>query len=158
MTRTARRLLSFGVMLAGLAADAAGADEYQFETSDYWCAKLDGIMQGNTCSATYVPDSNPCDKFERLNPDDAKMMQTIGQVRQSSVCISDTVNEAKSHTLRLRADLMGYVSAGRDETVNDPTSPNSGDMVSRAQNGSAPYWPLASYYLYQCVVDVCESK
>ena len=115
-------------------------------------------MSGAKCQAEYVADSGACEKFEQLEPDDADMRRTIDEVRSSEVCIGETVDQAKSNTLRLRTNLMGYVTAGRDESVNDPTSPESSDIIARAKNGGAPYWPLVSYYLYQCVVEVCESK
>jgi hypothetical protein len=143
-------------------APAIRADDgklYSFPVSSaYWCTKLAGTLSGETCSARYTADSRSCSKFERLQPDDAAMRQTIADIKSTSVCLGDTVEQAKSNTLRLRADLMGYVTAGRDESVNDPVSPNSEGIVERAQNGGAPYWPLVQYYLYQCVVEVCEAK
>jgi hypothetical protein len=137
---------------------AHGQEQFAFETSPYWCDKLGGTMSGDTCTAPYVADSDACGKFERLNPDDAALRQSLEQIRQASICLSDTVASAKANSLRLRADLMGYVSAGNDETVNDPTSTRSGDIVDRANRGAAPYWPLVSYYLHQCVVETCEAK
>jgi hypothetical protein len=157
-------LANQGIACAALALSLAwpGAVEaqqaYSFETSPYWCDKLGGSANGSTCTAVYSPDNQACDKFARLNPDDAAMQQALEEIRQASVCLRDRVDTAKMNSLRLRADLMGYVSMGHDETVNDPISPNSGDMVSRASQGSTPYWPLASYYLHQCVVEVCEAK
>lgn len=82
------------------------------------------------------------------------MKQALNEVRNADVCLLRTVQEAKAHTLKLRADLMGYVSAGLDERRNDPIS----NPAFRAREGSATYWPYVAYLLYQCVVQTCTGK
>lgn len=144
------------VIVAGF--QPSHAQTVTFETSPYWCDRLGGSHDGASCSAEYVRDQQPCEKFEELQPDDESMRGTIEEMRNTDLCLADVVDAAKANTLRLRADLMGYVTAGSNEYVNDPVSPDASDIVERAKNGGAPFWPLASYYLYQCVVDICESK
>jgi hypothetical protein len=161
MIRTVARRIHWGIwiFLASVSFPlSVSAENFSVQTSSYWCDRLGGSFSGDTCDAPYVADSGACDKFEQLQPDDPQMKQTLEEVRASGVCIGDTVDQAKTNSLRLRADLMGYVTAGGNENVNDPTHPDSAGIIERAQNGGAPYWPLVSYYLYQCVVEVCEAK
>ncbi len=162
MRATLKHALWAGVLLSAVLPPAARADEgkaYPFAvTSSYWCDRLQGTMSGDVCSAPYTPDHGSCSKFERLQPDDAAMRQKIADIKSAAVCLGNTVDQAKSNSLRLRADLMGYVTAGGDESVNDPVSPSAEGIIERAQSGGAPYWPLVQYYLYQCVVEVCEAK
>jgi len=144
------------IMVAGV--QPSQAQTVSFETTSYWCGRLGGSHDGATCSAEYARDQQPCEKFEDLQPDDESMRGTIEEMRNTDLCLADVVDAAKANTLRLRADLMGYVTAGGNEDENDPVKPDASGIVERAKNGGAPFWPLASYYLYQCVVDICESK
>jgi hypothetical protein len=66
------------------------------------------------------------------------------------------VEEARSATLRLRASLMGFVTAGHPE-LEDKADPIQNKSY-RPEPGKASYWTGVAYFLYQCVVEVCTSK
>lgn len=128
--------------------------------SPYWCNKVDGAVVGSAarneimCRAQYKYQAGACDLFRQYDDADPAQRKALETVRNARVCISDTVLEAKQLSLRYRIEMMRYVTAGRDETVNDPIKgfrPKQGETGGRAAQFSA-------YALNQCIVETCEKK
>jgi hypothetical protein len=153
-----RLVLTILLSMAALSVSLSGAQAQAVtvQVSKYWCDKFKGSYSGNTCTASYVPHPGACDAFRQLNVDDPQMLAALNEVRNARVCLATRVREAMSATLKLRASLMGFVTAGHDdlEWRADPINNKS----YRPEQGKASYWTGVSYYLYQCVVETCTSK
>jgi hypothetical protein len=126
------------------------------QVSKYWCDKLKGSYSGNICTAPYTPHPGACNIFGQLNVDDSQMLAVLNEVRNARVCLASRVQEAKTNTLKLRVNLMGFVTAGHPELEdqNDPILNKS----FRPEQGKASYWTAVAYFLHQCVVETCTSK
>ena len=94
--------------------------------------------------------------FDAENIDDPQMRKALNEVRNAQVCLAKRVEEAKINTLKLRASIMGFVTAGnpRLEDQVDPVR----NKAYRPERGKASYSAAVSYFLYQCVVETCGSN
>lgn len=153
-------MLQFRAIGAAAAAilwsSPAGAQtRHALETSRYWCDVLKGSYDGRACTAPYESRrGGACQAFAEMNVNDPALLARLSQVKNARVCLADVTDEAKAHTLKMRVILRGYVTAGQDETVNDPVRNRS----FRPTPGKATYAPAIAYFLYECVVEVCEAK
>jgi hypothetical protein len=148
-------VVAVAVVMASLAPDAH-SQTLPVQISKYWCDKFSGSYSGNTCMAPYAAQPGACKIFGDLNVDDAAMTGVLNEVKAARVCLASRVEEAKINSLKLRANLMGYVTAGNAdlENKNDPIM----NHAFRPENGKASYWTGVSYFLYQCVVETCTAK
>ena len=145
---------AFGVVAAAgcllSTSTLALSKNFVFEASDYYCRKLKGSTGSDGCSAPYRPfKGNACSVYNSA-PEHDPSQDNIAE----GSCTSESIGAAKRKTLKLRADLMGYVSLGNDETVNDPVVHPE---LRPVQDGSRPYWPLMNYFANECAVQTCSS-
>jgi hypothetical protein len=155
--------LGKGVAIAAIAGmailaslETSQAQNLPVQISKYWCDKLGGSYSGNTCMAPYRPHPGACEVFRSLNVNDPKMIAELNEVMAARVCLAKRTEEAKINSLKLRANLMGYVTAGNPklEDMNDPIKNSS----YRPEPGKPSYWTGVTYFLYQCFVEICTSK
>jgi hypothetical protein len=139
-----------------LCAHVAAESRHTITTSKYWCGVVGGEYDGAQCTAEYKPrkDGGACETFAAMNVDDPDLQAQLSEVQNAPVCLANVVDEAKANTIKLRISLRGYVTAGRDESVNDPTMTQS--FVP--SQGDATFSTGAAYFLYECVVETCTAK
>jgi uncharacterized membrane protein len=127
----------------------AKAEEFEFKASSYYCGKLNGTdVGGGQCRAEYEAyPGDACAVYDNADEKDDGLNSIIAET--GSQCSGPQLDEAKTQTLAERANLMGYVSLGYDETVNDPVRNTS------MRPGSATYWPQMTYFANECAVQKC---
>lgn len=140
---------AFLFILILLAAPLASAQNVTFSgISDYFCNQLDGTAAGGKCRAPYRKYSgDACEVYDDLNVDYAPLKQWFSEVTNS--CSGSKIEEAKSQTLVGRARLRGYVTAGNDETVNDPVE-NPDFRPNGANQGTGEMYFAAECAIHKC--------
>lgn len=132
--------------------NAHAADVFALETSKYWCDILRGSYDGRVCRATYRKSAagGACDLFSRTVTDPA-LRQQLQRIRSTPRCIGEVTDESKLNTIKLRVKLRGFVTAGQNEEVNDPTTLS----FVMPREGRASFLAAAEYLLHECVVESC---
>ncbi|HEX2859459.1 MAG TPA: DUF1036 domain-containing protein [Alphaproteobacteria bacterium] len=116
--------------------------------SPYFCRALEGTPTGNSCTAPYVPYSgDACGVYDDVDDKNPATERWLDDNKNS--CSADVVEQAKSMTLKARAKLRGYMTAGGDETRNDPVF-----NQSYRPNGAA-LDAGTQYFAAECVVKTC---
>jgi hypothetical protein len=162
--RTQRSLCSFMLpMFVGWVVVPSAVKSQPLEflaPSRYWCDKVGGTVSGSApqnqvlCHASYMGQTGACDLFRQHDDGDPVQRKALDVVGNTRVCLSETIVESKKLSLRYRIEMMRYVTAGREEKVNDPIHgfrPKSGETGGRAAQFSL-------YALHQCIVETCERK
>ena len=135
-----------------MSGGAALAQDYDIAgVGAYFCDQIGGEPSGDhTCLAPYRPYSgDACAIFDARRDDDPESADFAAQIMGS--CDADGIDEAKATTLSMRAELRGYVSAGNDESVNDPVA------NPRYRPGEATFYAGSRYFAAECAVQTCGS-
>lgn len=117
--------------------------------SPYFCGQLGGSASGGICRAPYEPyrGGNACSIYNSIDDKYPSVREWMERITNS--CSSDLVTEAKKRTLKSRASLRGYVSAGNDESVNDPVAtPSYRPEGATLGSGEA-------YFAAECAIRTC---
>jgi uncharacterized membrane protein len=135
--------------VARIAIVSSHAEEHEFEASKYYCEKLNGSAAGDRqCRAEYQAyPGDACSVYDSAGEKDPRHDSIIQET--GSQCTSAQLDDAKTQTLAKRADLMGYVSLGNDETINDPVRNTS------MRPGNATYWTQMTYFANECAIQKC---
>jgi uncharacterized membrane protein len=147
-----RQIWSLGLALFWCAEAPVLAQDYEIDgISAYYCNQIGGDVTGDRqCSAPYRPwDGDACRVAEDHGHMNPAAMDRMAAATAS--CSPDAVDDAKAATLAARADLRGYVSAGYDESVNDPVANGS------YRPGDATAGPGTAYFAAECAVQTCAS-
>lgn len=117
--------------------------------SPYFCDQLGGSASGGTCHAPYEPYSggNACSIYNGIDDKHPPVSSWLNGITAS--CSAASILDAKKRTLESRARLRGYVSAGYDESVNDPVV-NSSYRPEGATLGSGEV-----YFAVECAIRTC---
>ncbi len=110
------------------------------------------LLTAAPCAAqdvsTYAPyKGNACAIYDAIDDKYAPMTEWFDKATAS--CSAATMQDARSRTLTARKRLRGYVTAGRDDSVNDPVV-NQSYRPNGASTGAGEM-----YFAAECAIRTC---